>query len=73
MPRSGAAFWPRKSSAWARLVLVRINSENSIPPEVGLGPSKRTESRSVMRGKLGLQKGQELAGQLLRGVPWRKG
>ena len=62
VPRSGGISGPRRSSAWAWPV--RISSENSIPPAVGLGPGRRTDSRSVRRGERGLRKGQELAGQL---------
>lgn len=62
VPRSGGAPGPRRSSAWARPV--RISSENSIPPAVGLGPRRRADSRSFRRGERGLRKGQELAGQL---------
>lgn len=62
MPRSGGASGPRSSLAWAGPV--RISSKNSIPLVVGLGPSRRTDSRSVRRGERALGKGQELAGQL---------
>lgn len=78
VPRSGGISGPRRSSAWAWPV--RISSENSIPPAVGLGPGRRTDSRSVRRGERGLRNGQELAGQLatpagqllVKEAPWRK-